>query len=93
MMSASSERFELFQDDLEGLFDEIQENLELLSNKSRRRKKMTGEEKRQFARSCKVQIKEANKIIQEMEREAKMAPREYRYAYILYTTSLLTTVA
>ena len=78
-MSASSERFELFQDDLEGLFDEIVDNLDILSNKSRsRRKKMGPEEKRQFARSCKVQIKEAHKIIQEMEREAKMAPREYR---------------
>lgn len=70
-MAVSSERFELFEDEVDGLIEQIRNEVE---NEHRKRKGF----KSQFYVQIRSQLSEVKKIIGDMEQEAKMAPMQFR---------------
>lgn len=69
---SSSERYEILQDDLDGLFERIEASLDLM------KKKKNLEEKRYWANRSRSELSEAQRLIHEMELEARAAPIQFK---------------
>ena len=70
----SSEKYELAQDELEALLERVESNIDLITDK----KKANSEEGRYWISRSRSELNDARGFIQEMEREARVAPSEYR---------------
>lgn len=71
----SSERYELAQDDLEALLERVESTIDLIADK---KKKGNSEERRYWISRSRSELNDARGFIQEMEREARAAPSQYR---------------
>ncbi|XP_059098977.1 vesicle transport through interaction with t-SNAREs homolog 1B-like [Tigriopus californicus] len=78
MSAASSERFELIQDDLETILEGILSSLTILSKKSQSSKAGSKEEVRHWIMRTRSSLVEARKLIEDMEQEARLAPIQFR---------------
>jgi hypothetical protein len=82
MMSASSEKFELAQDDLDAILELVLTNLDLMDSKVRGRRRRDRSVVVPAWRDCetrvKSQLRDARSLIQELDGEARMAPATFR---------------
>ena len=72
----SSERYELTQDELEALLERVESTMELMTDK---KKRVNSEEHRYWMTRTRSELNDARGFIQEMEKEARAAPAQYRY--------------
>lgn len=78
MSPASSEKFELIQDDLETILEGILSSLNIISKKSQSSKAGSQEEVRHWIMRTRSSLVEARKLIEDMEQEARLAPIQFR---------------
>ena len=79
VMAASSEKFELLEDDLENVLERIHAILELLEKKTNKTSATVASiESQSRLKRVNNEALEAKKILEEMEAEARMAPLRYR---------------
>eukprot|EP00095_Tigriopus_kingsejongensis_P002535 maker-scaffold344_size201325-snap-gene-1.20 protein:Tk02535 transcript:maker-scaffold344_size201325-snap-gene-1.20-mRNA-1 annotation:"vesicle transport through interaction with t-snares homolog 1b" len=78
MAKASSEKFELIQDDLDTNLEGIQSALAVLAKKSASSKAGAKEEARHWSMRTRSSLVEARQLIADMEAEARLAPIQYR---------------
>ena len=71
----SSEKYELAQDELEALLERVESTIDLFADKKR---KSNSEERRYWISRSRSELNDARGFIQEMEREARAAPSEFR---------------
>merc|ERR1719225_1834523 len=71
----SSERYELAQDELETLLERVEATMELITDK---KKRVNSEEHRYWMTRTRSELNDARGFIQEMEKEARAAPAQYR---------------
>ena len=71
----SSERYELTQDELEALLERVESTMELMTDK---KKRVNSEEHRYWMKRTRSELNDARGFIQEMEKEARAAPAQYR---------------
>jgi len=71
----SSERYELTQDELEALLERVESTMELITDK---KKRVNSEEHRYWMTRTRSELNDARGFIQEMEKEARAAPAQYR---------------
>ena len=72
----SSEKYELAQDELEALLERVESTIDLIADKKRRG---NSEERRYWISRSRSELNDARGFIQEMEREARAAPSQFRY--------------
>lgn len=82
MSPASSEKFELIQDDLETILEGILSSLNIISKKSQSSKAGSQEEVRHWIMRTRSSLVEARKLIEDMEQEARLAPIQFRFVII-----------
>ena len=70
----SSEKYELAQDELEALLERVESTIDLFSDK----RKGNSEERRYWISRSRSELNDARGFIQEMEREARAAPSQFR---------------
>ena len=71
----SSERYELTQDELEALLERVESTMELMTDK---KKRVNSEEHRYWMTRTRSELNDVRGFIQEMEKEARAAPAQYR---------------
>ncbi len=82
-MSVSSEKFELSQDDLEILLEQIVEDLDQMESRmgvTHRAPRHATQLWKECEARTKSRLAECRSLIQEMDGEARMAPAAYRYS-------------